>query len=277
MLPGYIGNPRPWEEDEARVFHNRASTVQGHSMSTHCMVCQLEVDGSETRHVVKVIEKEWTDHYEAEILADLFHLTSSCLRNPVIPFEVFDCAKSKLIIMPQLCPLVNLSPWASGIHQIVLDFITQAIEAVDFLHSHNYAHLDIDMGNFVFALENTVFGSFNIPKMTVYLIDFGHARRFDSGPGTNVTISHYPGGHLPPPEGEESVEPFAYDVYSLGIMIEDLCNLTQYLEPELQSFVEFLTVKDPQKRPMIGQVKEDWASLRRSLRRGKLLNTCAPI
>ena len=55
------------------------------------------------------------------------------------------------------------------------------------------------------------------PK-SLYYIDFGSCRIFSSGPRTGVVIHDWvtAGGHVEPPEGEDNIDPFAYDIYSLG-------------------------------------------------------------
>ena len=48
-----------------------------------------------------------------------------------------------------------------------------------------------------------------------------------SGPGNGAVIQDYEtkGGHFPPPEGSDDLDPYAYDIYSLGQTIRGMCRV----------------------------------------------------
>ena len=67
-----------------------------------------------------------------------------------------------------------------------------------------------------------------MPVGSVYFIDFGSARLLPSGPGTGVIIYDWAmnGGHYEPPEGRDAVDPYAYDIYSIGSAFKDMCSVS---------------------------------------------------
>lgn len=48
-----------------------------------------------------------------------------------------------------------------------------------------------------------------------------------SGPGNGAVIQDYMkiGGHFPPPEGSDNLDPYAYDIYSLGQTMQTTCRV----------------------------------------------------
>ena len=78
---------------------------------------------------------------------------------------------------------------------------------------------------YLLSIRPPVNGLFKVTRRSLYFIDFGSTRIFSSGPGSGVVIHDWKiaGGHVDPPEGSESVDPFAYDIYSLGETISSIC------------------------------------------------------
>lgn len=59
------------------------------------------------------------------------------------------------------------------------------------------------------------------PSATIYYIDFEAMRVLPSGPGTGLQINdfHSAGGRkYIPPEGVDALDPYAHDVYCLGVL-----------------------------------------------------------
>lgn len=70
----------------------------------------------------------------------------------------------------------------------------------------------------VYSFESVSKGLFAIPQGIFYYIDFGSTRLLPSGPGTGTHIYDWAdaGGHYEPPEGQDVVDPYAYDIFCLG-------------------------------------------------------------
>ena len=82
--------------------------------------------------------------------------------------------------------------------------------------------------NLVFTDEDRELGPFKIAAKEVFFIDYGSSRQMSSGPGSGAVIHDYRtmGGHYPPPEGKDSLNPFAYDVYALGQTIVSIYSVS---------------------------------------------------
>lgn len=65
-------------------------------------------------------------------------------------------------------------------------------------------------------------GQYDIAPGSIYYIDFGAARVLPSGPGSGVVITDWEenGGTWPPPEDTQMLDPYAYDMYSLGVTFD---------------------------------------------------------
>lgn len=78
------------------------------------------------------------------------------------------------------------------------------------------------MENMVYTSTPIVIQGFDVPGDSAFFIDFGSARILPSGPGTGVRINDWDlaRGTIPPPEGTEALDPYAYDVFALGTALE---------------------------------------------------------
>lgn len=77
-------------------------------------------------------------------------------------------------------------------------------------------------------MQESDWGQFHIIPFYPYFIDLGSSRHRASGPGSEAAIIHdyaSAGGHYDPPEGLENVDPFAYDIYALGVCFEEICEV----------------------------------------------------
>ncbi|KAH8094457.1 kinase-like domain-containing protein [Cristinia sonorae] len=213
---------REWRPDEYTAIESRGLVLSYAAILAHRGNVWFAVDPvTDSEYVVKALEKG-----DRELFILPWLLDHPALRNVVLPAEIITCEKSCLIIMPRLIPGTDLL-FASHTPKhmtVMLHGFAGLIECVEVLHRNNIAHMDIDNENFVYADRDISFGSHFIKKGSVYLIDFGATRRFDSGPGTNVIIHDYKeaGGHYRPPEGKDAVDPYAYDIYSIGVNLK-LC------------------------------------------------------
>lgn len=88
---------------------------------------------------------------------------------------------------------------------------------------------DIATANMVHSFEPMDQGLFAIPEGVIYFIDFGSTRLLPSGPGSGIHIYDWSdaGGHYDPPEGKDVVDPYAYDIYSLGHTLRELAVVSE--------------------------------------------------
>ncbi|KAH8100142.1 hypothetical protein BXZ70DRAFT_1008645 [Cristinia sonorae] len=219
-------------------------------------------------YIVKAVEK---GDRELSILPWL--LNQPTLSSVILPAEIIECKNSSLIVTPGLSSVARIVH-ALGDRRLVertVDAFLRLVECVEIFHQNNIAHMDIDLENFVFADTDICCGPHTFKKDSFYLIDFGATRRFDSGPGTNIVIDDFreAGGHYPPPEGMDAVEPFAYDIFSLGKALITWWDIVQCFREDVDlprsavdAFIqERLLCRDPLQRARIEDVKREWLHL----------------
>ncbi|RPD66999.1 hypothetical protein L227DRAFT_10966 [Lentinus tigrinus ALCF2SS1-6] len=89
------------------------------------------------------------------------------------------------------------------------------VEAVELLHRHNIAHMDVAINNFVVAMEHHVQLHDCVELGKIHIIDFGASHQFELGPGQQPAIE-LPPTQAPKPQGIKRLDPFSWDVYCLG-------------------------------------------------------------
>ncbi|KAG8896193.1 hypothetical protein FRB99_009026 [Tulasnella sp. 403] len=95
----------------------------------------------------------------------------------------------------------------------VLNSAKQLTEAVAFLHSHRIAHLDINWQNILVARPPSS------PRPRYLLTDFEMSAVYPEET-PRISIWWKEGRALLPPEGIYDVDPFEFDMWSLGIVLE---------------------------------------------------------
>ncbi|KAI0344444.1 kinase-like protein [Trametopsis cervina] len=202
---------------------------------------------------------------EIRALQCLLAISSS--RNHTIPAEIISCSKTTIIVMPWLRE-VTLLPWHSL--DTLTDLIWQVLEGLEFMHENGVAHFDIHLDNLVFCSTPPLPTSpFPVEESKCYLIDFGSSKQLPRPPRGDhgdICFPYLPyGGHYNPPEGRDSVNPYAYDIYSTGRTAQNACEIASFyalnlpvkgrvrVPPALWEFCEMLSNKDPKMRPTASQ------------------------
>ncbi|OCH89533.1 hypothetical protein OBBRIDRAFT_804669 [Obba rivulosa] len=202
-----------WTDEELQALQNKGLHLR----------CPMVVrDASERDYVAKSLPN---DSNELDVFRTLLTLRSP--RNHVIPCELLPCAKSTVALMPWLeAVIVPQIPLFHGTVTLV-DILSQLIEGLQFMHDHRIVYGDMASMNMVTwegwcAKE---FYSCPIVRGRIYFIDFGSSRCFPKGPGEGLRIMDWSTfrGRLIPPEGKDEVDPYAYDVYSLGETMYQFC------------------------------------------------------
>ncbi|TCD67072.1 hypothetical protein EIP91_000585 [Steccherinum ochraceum] len=256
-----------WHDDEVRALAERGLTLENLGPLDRFNRVRPCYDSQENFFVAKATPR---DSSEAAVLRSLIE-TPHC-ENRVVPAELVDCQHSTLVIMPFLRTLLLASPEYVTVEQY-LHLFTQMIEGLNFMHERNIAFGDIDAENIVWSVGALKLRSFKIDAHALYYIDFGAARRLSAGPGKGITISDYRkhGGHYRPPEGVEDLDPYAYDVYSLGETLYNTCRVAQErysdfsFPPCLHKFIDTLRSPNPIHRPSMRVVRQQWSELRNCL------------
>ncbi|OCH94232.1 hypothetical protein OBBRIDRAFT_823660 [Obba rivulosa] len=251
-----------WRADELLELQTRGVILLGRL--DYMNVVQLARNASGEEIVVKSMRH---DSNELKMLRKLLSLPST--RNRVVPCEFIPCEDTTLAIMPALHALEGYIPDRFTVEE-VLDIMGQFIEAVDFMHEHRIAFGDVAFGNAIHSLETTLMhiGPWKIPPNRIYFIDFEAARSFPNGPGEGLRINDWLdyGGHFEPPEGRDGVDPYSYDVYSLGQSIFEFCKLGRRqlfsVPRSLSCVLDSMRSDDPLQRPAIRRISQMFPVLR---------------
>ncbi|KAI0629596.1 kinase-like domain-containing protein [Trametes polyzona] len=168
---------------------------------------------------VKIIDPD-TD--EASIYERLKHL-EPVPQNHTIPFELLHLERD-IVIMPAIDDIL-FHPYKHWPMSEFLDVFLQIVEGVEYLHSKNIAHLDLCSGNLL-LLET---GTGVVPNARerygrIYIIDYGASQHFPSGPGVQPAIT-LPETQVEPPRDLEVFDPYSWDVYCLGKVLEVMTSL----------------------------------------------------
>jgi len=260
LTPRYM-----WREDEIRALAARGLIKNPESGQWDLRGRVWEVDHNEDYHlIVKSVDTGLNEEICFNYLLKI-QLPS----NHTVPAEVLNCVKTSLFVMPHLFGPVLGHIWhSSDDRKLLFNWVGQIIEGLAFMHDHNIACIDVDIMNLVYSKPACVVGPFNIPENRVYYIDFGSSRRLPFGPGSGGVIYDYydAQGRYPPPEGMDTVDPYAYDIYSLGKTLTGLkarteCSPYCQLPESYMMFLETLKNINPAQRPGIRQVQILWHAL----------------
>ncbi|KAI0771698.1 hypothetical protein BD413DRAFT_550623 [Trametes elegans] len=132
----------------------------------------------------------------------------------LIPFELVETDTPALLIMPYLMEISDASARAPTLSALI-GVLLQLVEAVDYLHNHHIAHLDIMLGNVLVGQPGAAALDNRVVEDRIYLIDFHTSRQFDSGPGVETAIP-LPCTQESLPLGMKEFDPYSWDVYCVG-------------------------------------------------------------
>ncbi|KAI0248430.1 kinase-like domain-containing protein [Lactifluus subvellereus] len=195
----------------------------------------------------------------------------------------------KLMVMPFLRPFNN--PRFQTYGEFVA-FFMQICEGLKFMHQRNVAHRDCTANNIMLDPSGMYPKGYHPTQINrrldfkgrakrytrtdrpprYYLIDFGLSRRY---PSRNVSDEPLRGGDRSAPEHNRGgwCNPFCTDIYYLGNLVRNSF-MRKYNGFEfMQKLVDVMTDPDPEKRPVIEEVVEQFDNIRGSLSMIKLRST----
>ncbi|KAG6814368.1 hypothetical protein H0H92_010954 [Tricholoma furcatifolium] len=146
--------------------------------------------------------------------------------------------------------------------KLFLSALRQCIEHAVFMHKHHIAHLDISLRNLLTDYDGHY-----------AYIDFELSRRYTKMP--KAFICGYRGTEVPP-ECEPGVfsDPYKIDVWALAVLVLRACKLTGYYIPELMELIKPMLYEDPDLRPSIHHVLQDFDIMVSMIRDHRLRLTC---
>ncbi|OBZ65102.1 Beta-hexosaminidase 2 [Grifola frondosa] len=243
-----------WGEAELAALDSRNfKRNRGGKLDFRNRVLALDHESYPEFHfVVRAVPKK-SDCQEIHCIEKLLQAHSS--RNHTIPMELVECPDSYLIMMAFLArsDCIYNEPIS-----VLFDFTAQILEGVQFMQEQHIAFIDVAPSNVVYAPHNPIgFGLLRATPGRFYFIDFGSAHLLPTGPGCGLVITDYKtaGGHYEPPEGEDSIDPYAYDVFAVGETVRQICELKKQdgmsVPSALLDYIDLLTAPIPSDRPSI--------------------------
>ncbi|TBU55759.1 hypothetical protein BD310DRAFT_932964 [Dichomitus squalens] len=169
------------------------------------------------QYVVKVVHRNVTE--EVDICAFLQQDPASS-DNHIIPCEVVRSHKTSLVMpyLPSVGTLLRIDDdWLAAL----LEVTRQLLEGIEYLHRNRIAHMDICTGNLLAGTSREAGFDGRIADGGLYIIDFDRSRRLPLGPGEQGAIPLPPTQFVPPP-GITRLDPYSWDVYCVGRVLEFL-------------------------------------------------------
>ncbi|KAI1783322.1 hypothetical protein LXA43DRAFT_1047241 [Ganoderma leucocontextum] len=183
--------------------------------------------GSTTpQYVVKVLDPATEEGSICERLQENLSSPNHGLPSEIIPSE------PRLLVMPFSGDLGSIL-YTNRPQSFFLDIFYQIIEGVEYLHRLRIAHLDICFDNIVYASPYyAATTDTRLVEGKVYIIDFHTSRQLALGPSRQPPIV------LPPsqekkPLGVTALDPYSFDVYCSGKVMQEVLKLTFLKERDL--------------------------------------------
>ncbi|KAI0656177.1 hypothetical protein C8Q70DRAFT_1015704 [Cubamyces menziesii] len=176
-------------------------------------------------YAVKILD---SDNEEAAICERLNR--ESDPRNHTVPCEIIgpDAEGRSVLSMPCLSPVYNVG-WSTS---KLLSMFLQILEGVEYMHSLKIAHLDLSIDNIIWATEREAKAHSHVLADRLYIIDFHTSRQLTSGPGYQRSIV-LPRAQIRHPPKMETLDPYSWDVYCLGKVLELLAQTVYWKRKRL--------------------------------------------
>ncbi|KAI0658941.1 hypothetical protein C8Q70DRAFT_916692 [Cubamyces menziesii] len=175
--------------------------------------------------VVKVLDLE---DEELEIYERLLSRLDSP-QNHTIPCEIVRNGHP-MLIMPMLSRMdLVIRRWCKSFGDLA-DTFYQLVEGVTFLHKHHIVHMDLCFGNVGAALTSPASYHAALQLGRIYIYDFNTSRQFTHGPNSQPAIT-LPETQTPPPNDLTHFDPYSWDVYCLGVLLNESMDLYAERKP----------------------------------------------
>ncbi|RPD65167.1 hypothetical protein L227DRAFT_203523 [Lentinus tigrinus ALCF2SS1-6] len=102
----------------------------------------------------------------------------------------------------------------------VVDRFRQIAEGLEFLHDRRIVHLDLRLSNLLLARHEDVEYHKELELGKVYIVDFSESQLLHLGPAQQPAID-LPQSIIPKPLEMQHFDPYSFDVYCLGIVLEN--------------------------------------------------------
>ncbi|KAG5653367.1 hypothetical protein H0H81_000868 [Sphagnurus paluster] len=239
-------------------------------LSDGTTVCVKRIDPQEPTDEVKIAQYLSSPEMRGDPKNHCVQIWDS-FRDPILP-------KVEYIIMP---PLRRYADPEFGAVGEVVDFVTQVVEGMEFMHKHLVAHGDLTTQNIMMdarpilpsgwhfvAQHRDLSGELISPRARIdypvryVIIDFDCSVRLS--PGQPHLITNFGGRDGEPPEykSRQPYDPFKIDVFTLGnVFFKDFYKVYEGLD-FLASLIDFMKTANFRQRPDAEMVMTYWINVR---------------
>ncbi|KAJ8472633.1 hypothetical protein ONZ51_g8397 [Trametes cubensis] len=168
------------------------------------------------QYAVKILRSETEERKIYEML--LVDIRNS--HNHTLPAELTETGYP-LLIMPRLWNYRTLHRGNEWSLYETLGYLLQVVEGVEYLHRLHIAHLDLCTGNILVSGPEDEPYHEGIVAYKIFIIDFDSAQRFKLGPGVQPAIQ-LPPSQTRPPNGLKHFDPYSWDVYCTGHVLNHI-------------------------------------------------------
>ncbi|KAI0657831.1 kinase-like protein [Cubamyces menziesii] len=281
---GYVLRPRYWPDWRPSWLHTnlRPTFCEDSIVLIDHQVIDARQSDNNALVAIKKFRKETQELHIAEYLNSLRHDP----QNHSVPVlrilnDPFDPHLS-LMVMPYLRPCNDPD---FGMLGEAVDFVTQTLEGLAFMHRHNIAHRDIAVENIMMDAKamypeghhpvrldytpDAIYEVTPLPrlgrKIPYYYIDFGLARQFPQGASHMVVGDVGRDTEVPELSSTVPYDAFKVDIFALGNLyakeLEEKYYHTHFLIP----LIERMKQQQPSSRPTAEEALAQWVDIRDSL------------
>ncbi|KAM5540089.1 hypothetical protein V8D89_006229 [Ganoderma adspersum] len=177
------------------------------------------------QYMVKVLDPATEEGLISERLQENLSSPNHGLPSEIIPSE------PRLLVTPFIGDLYCIQ-YRNRPVSFFLDLFHQIIEGVEYLHQLRIAHLDICFDNMLYGLTLDATIDARIVEGKLYIIDFHTSRQLALEPGRQPPIV-LPPSQVEKPPGVTSLDPYSFDVYASGMLMQQILKSTRLKEPDL--------------------------------------------
>ncbi|KAJ3496304.1 hypothetical protein NLJ89_g10505 [Agrocybe chaxingu] len=270
--PSWISSGKNWSDCEDHLIRLHAHIVDAKRKSDGLPVVVKQVYRTNTElEVMRLFSSVELSHNPANHVVQLIDI-----------FMDQDDPDMGFLVMPLL---KRYDDPAFGVVGEVVDFVTQVLEGLAFIHSHNVAHNDCT-GNNIMMDARPIFPNRWHPvsetyspdyasyarslsridhPVRYYFIDFGLSHRFQ--PGQQHVVMDYGGADHDVPELEtaQPYDPFRVDVYTLGNIFMKKFRQKYVGLDFLGDLVDYMRIDKPRKRPTAQMTLDFWLRIKTGL------------
>ncbi|KAL1945402.1 hypothetical protein VTO73DRAFT_2253 [Trametes versicolor] len=233
------------------------------------------------RVAIKVVKRSDQELQISQFLTSIQHPANHCV-------SVYGTLDDPLDTSTLLMVMQYLTPWNEPEFSVlgdVVDFVTQMLEGLEFLHNQHVAHRDVASLNIMmngsvlfpqghhpvwtYRSPDNVYDLTPLQRMDhpvrYFYVDFGLSVRFQPGASTLVVGDVGRDAEVPELSWDVPYDPFKADIYALGNLFDKEFEQRYHSLQFLLPLIESMKHKQPEQRLTASELVQIFASTRKTL------------